>query len=146
MKISSSITIQASPATIWSVLLDFNQYQHWNPFILKIKGNTEVGQQLQITIGKMNFSPMVQTNIAYQHFSWLGKLWFSGIFDGLHVFEIKQTDSNSCTFIQSETFKGVLVPFLKNKLQTDTLQGFHAMNRALKTRAEYLQKELDLHA
>jgi hypothetical protein len=39
-------------------------------------------------------------------------------------------------FVQEERFSGLLVPLLAKGLDTHTLPGFEAMNRALKARAE----------
>ncbi|MDR2224178.1 MAG: SRPBCC domain-containing protein [Flavobacteriaceae bacterium] len=137
MKITSSILIQANASTVWQILMDFKAYAEWNPFIRSIKGVPHIGQQLQVDIGTMKFKPIVQTKQYNKHFAWLGTLWFKGVFDGLHRYEINEIDEQTCEFVHSEEFSGLLVPLLKQKLKTETYQGFVAMNEALKQRAEH---------
>ena len=38
-ELKTTIEINASPAKVWEVLLDFEKYPDWNPFIKNIRGN-----------------------------------------------------------------------------------------------------------
>jgi len=140
MKIETSINIRANKKDIWNVLMDFNEYSSWNPFIKSIKGIASIGMTLEITLPTMKFKPVVRVKKNEEFFSWQGKLWIKGLFDGHHQFEIKEIDEDNCLFIHREEFSGLLVPILKKQLETDTRQGFEAMNKALKKRAEKAQK------
>jgi hypothetical protein len=66
---------------------------------------------------------------------WLGRLWIPGLFDGEHSFSMIRNPDGSVTFVQAETFRGILVPLLKRSLEKDTKRGFEEMNRALKARS-----------
>lgn len=136
MKIETSIKIRATKKDIWDTLMDFDEYSNWNPFIKSIKGIAAIGMPLEITLPTMKFKPIVQTKKNEELFSWMGKLWIKGIFDGYHQFEIIELDQNNCLFVHKEEFSGLLLPFLKKQLDTETRQGFEAMNKALKTRVE----------
>jgi hypothetical protein len=68
-----------------------------------------------------------------KEFRWIGHLLFPGIFDGEHKFEIIDHHNGSCTFVQSEGFKGVLVGLLN---LDNTKKGFELMNTKLKELAE----------
>lgn len=138
MKIETSITINASKKQIWDILMDFANYPKWNPFIKCIEGHPAIGMQLYIELPTMSFRPIVYSNRKERYFSWKGKLFLKGIFDGHHRFKIIQLNEQQCEFIHSEEFSGILVPFLKKKIQQDTLAGFIAMNEALKSRVESL--------
>ena len=70
---------------------------------------------------------------------WLGRLYFQGLFDGEHIFEITPIGKDCIRFAQREQFKGFLVPLLWSSLNTKIRQGFEAMNTALKKRAEEWQ-------
>lgn len=140
MKIETSINIRANKKVIWDILMDFNEYSSWNPFIQSIKGTSSIGMSLEITLPTMKFKPTVHSKKNESFFSWKGKLWIKGLFDGHHQFEIIELDQNNCLFIHKEKFSGLLLPFLKKQLNTDTRQGFEAMNLALKERAEKAQK------
>ncbi len=136
MTIKTAIEINAKPEQVWNILLDFESYPKWNPFICTITGNAEEGAYLSVAIGDMTFKPKVLQNKKPYEFRWLGHLWFKGLFDGEHVFKITQLTENKILFEQNEHFKGILVPFFKSKLNKETKQGFEAMNKALKGRSE----------
>lgn len=138
MRIETSIIINANKHQIWNVLMDFKEYPQWNPFIKYIEGQPAIGMQLYIELPTMSFKPVVHSNRKERYFSWKGKLLLKGIFDGHHRFKIIQFNEQQCEFIHCEEFTGILVPFLKKKLQKDTLDGFIKMNEALKARVESL--------
>jgi hypothetical protein len=71
-----------------------------------------------------------------QRFEWLGHLLFPGLFDGKHSFELIAHGDGTTTLVQSEAFRGILVPFLKKMLNGPTTEGFNRMNEAVKQRAE----------
>ncbi|MBB5782522.1 hypothetical protein [Nonomuraea jabiensis] len=57
-----------------------------------------------------------------------------GLFDGTHEFVLTATNSGT-RLIQSETFKGILVPFL-GKMIAGTERNFARLNEALKRHVE----------
>lgn len=116
--------------------MDFDQYPKWNPFIRSIKGKTALGSKLEVSFDKMTFRPTILIFDKNRQFKWLGRLLFPGVFDGAHSFELIQNEDGSTTLIQSETFKGLLVPIFKKKMLKETINNFKAMNEALKSRAE----------
>ena len=140
-EIKTEITINASPEKVWAILTDFKNYPSWNPFIKSIKGEAKVGNKIIANLQPpdakgMTFKPKVLAFNPNQEFRWLGHLLFPGLFDGEHKFEIIDNGNGTCTFIQSEKFKGILVPLFKNMLDKNTLNGFKQMNHQLKELAE----------
>jgi len=67
---------------------------------------------------------------------WLGYLLVPGVFDGEHHFVLEPLEGNRTRLIQQERFTGLLVSVFASSLDKHTLAGFHAMNAALKARAE----------
>jgi hypothetical protein len=140
-EITTQIEIEATPETVWSILLDFPSYPEWNPFVRSITGVAKVGDRLAILVqpegGKgMTFRPTVLTVIPNQELRWLGRLLLPGIFDGEHYFKISRLAPRRVKFVHGERFSGVLVPFVKSRLDGGTKTGFLAANQALKARAE----------
>jgi hypothetical protein len=140
-EITTTILIQAKPAKIWQILMDFENYPTWNPFIIEISGNPKTGKSIQAKIQSpgsklMIFKSIVLVNESKKEFKWKGKLLFRGLFDGEHCFQFIDNQYGSTTFIHSEKFAGILVPFLKKMLDTNTKNGFTLMNEAIKKRAE----------
>lgn len=140
-KISTSIVIKASPEKVWAVLMDFERYPTWNPFIKSISGQAVLGKQIVARIEPpkatgMTFKPNVVALVAQKEFAWLGHLFFAGLFDGLHRFELIDNKNGTITFVQSEDFSGILVPLFAKMLDNQTVNGFNLMNEALKERCE----------
>ena len=137
--IETRIKINASTEKIWNVLMDFESYPTWNPFIQSITGKRAKGEKLVAKIGGekgMVFKPTVTDFEKNQHFAWLGSLWTKGIFDGKHEFILKSINQNTTELIHKENFKGLLSGLIFRMVKDDTKKGFNAMNHALKTRAE----------
>jgi len=137
----TEIEIAAPIEAVWVTLLDLARYPDWNPFIVSSEGRAEVGERLVIRLqppgGKaITFKPTVTRVEPPVAFEWFGRLGLPGIFDGRHRFDLSSTHGGSTLLIQREQFDGILVPFLRNALDTTTKAGFEAMNAALKARAE----------
>lgn len=137
-QIKTSITIQSPPEKVWSVLTDFAGYPRWNPFIKSLQGEVAVGSTIEVNIQPpgnkpMSFKPKVLTYVPNRELSWLGKLWFSGLFDGLHSFQIQDHGNGTCTLFHEERFSGILTGLLNLE---NTKKGFEAMNEKLKEKAE----------
>ncbi|MCF8449590.1 MAG: SRPBCC domain-containing protein [Taibaiella sp.] len=137
----TSIVINATPARVWSVLMDFGKYPEWNPFIKSISGNVMPGEQITVMIcppGQkgMQLKPLILQNEAEKEFRWIGSLMIPYLFDGEHTFLLDDNGNGTTTFHHFEHFRGILVPLLKKMLDVNTKQGFEQMNAALKKQAE----------
>ncbi|MDX1629072.1 MAG: SRPBCC domain-containing protein [Fulvivirga sp.] len=140
-ELRTEIKINASAESIWKILMDFDRYPEWNPFILSIIGRPKLRERLKVTIKPagskpMVFKPKVTMHKANERFAWLGHLLMIGLFDGHHIFEIEVLSDRSCRFIHREEFSGLLVPLFWKKLSVNTRAGFIAMNEQLKELAE----------
>lgn len=141
-EIHTQIHIDAPPEAVWQVLTDFDGYADWNPFITSSAGKPEVGEKLINRLeppgGRaMTFKPEITAVEAGKTLEWLGKLGFSGLFDGRHRFEIEASPTGT-KLTQAESFDGVLVGLMKKSLDNQTKSGFEAMNLALKAKVESL--------
>ncbi len=140
-QLHTEIIIKAPAAKIWSILLDFDRYPEWNPFILSIRGRAHLRERLKVTVQPnnskpMTFKPRVTMYKKERQFAWLGQLIMTGMFDGHHIFEIEPIEDGVCRFIHKEQFSGWLVPMFWRKLEVGTKEGFIAMNEKLKELAE----------
>jgi len=140
-ELKTSIEINSTPGKIWKVLLDFEKYPEWNPFIKNIRGNAKQGQKIEAKMHPpgqrdMTFKPTILKIEKHEELRWIGHLFFPGIFDGEHVFIIESLDNSKVLFRQEEKFSGILVPIFWKSLYQHTRIGFIEMNQALKERAE----------
>lgn len=139
----SEIEIRASAERVWTLLTDFDNFPKWNPFIRRVRGEPKVGQQLEVFIRPrgtdgITFHPTVLKAQPNCELRWLGHFLIPGLFDGEHIFAIAPLSKNRVRFIQKEIFRGLLVPLLAKKIDSNTRQGFEKMNQALKIRSEVL--------
>lgn len=140
-ELHTEIEILAPARRVWKVLTDFSSFPDWNPFIRQIRGEVEVGEQLEVYLQPpgakgMRFQPTVLKVAPELELRWKGHLVLAGFFDGEHIFRIETLSENRVRFIQRERFSGLLLPLLAKQLDTDTRRGFEAMNQALKQRCE----------
>lgn len=141
LEIITKITIKSTPEKVWKILTNFDAYPDWNPFIKSIDGQIKVGNKITARIEPpgaigMTFKPEILTFVKNKELSWLGHLLFPGLLDGKHKFKLIDNKDGTTTFIHSEQFSGILVPFLKKKLKNNTKNGYIEMNKKLKELAE----------
>jgi hypothetical protein len=138
--IQTEILINTDITKAWDVLMNFDNYPKWNPFITSISGEPKLGSRLTVSInppgGKgMTFKPNILTLEANKEFRWKGKLGINGIFDGEHYFILESVDKDITKFIHGEKFSGLLVPFVR-KMLDKTQKGFQLMNESIKNECE----------
>ncbi|MBK7357659.1 MAG: SRPBCC domain-containing protein [Saprospiraceae bacterium] len=138
--IRTEILINRDITNVWDVLMNFESYPKWNPFIRSISGEPKLGNRLIVIInppgGKgMTFKPKILTLEPNKEFRWKGKLGINGIFDGEHYFILEYLDKNKTKFIHGEKFSGILVYFA-GKMLDKTEKGFQIMNESIKNECE----------
>ncbi len=138
--IHTEIGIGAPAAKVWDVLIATDTWAQWNPFA-KASGRFAVGERVAVTLtppGKsaVTMRPIIVKLDEGRELRWLGSLGIRGLFDGEHGFRVVPEDVGRCRFEQFETFTGLLVAPIMWMVGEATRQGFEAMNRALKARAE----------
>ena len=136
VQIFTEILIEAQPKKVWEILTDFENYPKWNSFVKSIEGNIKVGNTISVRIEPPNgngltFKPVVVAYEPQKELRWLGKFFIKGVFDGEHQFKLIDNKNGTTTFIQNETFTGILVSLFKNNLN-NTKTGFEQMNLELK--------------
>lgn len=118
----SDVQIDAPPERVWDVLTDFDSLEEWNPFLLKLDGDLEVGGKLEVTVQPvdrkpMTFHPTVVVAEPNREIRWVGRVGFKGVFDGEHSLRVEPRGDGTSRFIQEERFTGVLVPFVGSVLR-----------------------------
>lgn len=135
--VERSIEIAATPAEVWRVLVDFDAYPQWNPFVVHAAApdGLAVGRDLDVRISDRGsetaFRPEVLTVDVEQEIRWVGRVLISGLLEGEHSFRLEAT-AGGTLFTQGEWFSGVLVPLVGSSI--DVGDGFDAMNAALRDR------------
>lgn len=135
--VERSIEIGATPAEVWSVLVDFQDYPQWNPFVIRAAApdGLGVGRDLDVRIADQGsetaFRPALLAVRPERELRWVGRVLMPRLLDGEHTFRLEPTPTGT-RFTQAETFRGVLVPVFGSSI--DVGDSFDAMNRALRDR------------
>lgn len=141
--IETNIVIDSTPEKIWDVLTNFEEYELWNPFMIKVVGNASLGSKIEVNIktisGKnRSYYPIITKCEINKELRWKGKSFLPGVFDGERVFVLEKSDDDKVSFSHKEIFSGLGVKLVGNKLDENLREGFVRMNVALKVRAENL--------
>ena len=139
--IETQIKANSTPEKIWKILINFEEYESWNPFMIKVVGDAKLGSKIMVKIqtvrGKQRtYYPTITRLEINKELRWKGKSFLPGIFDGERIFIIEKSTDNKVSFIHKEIFTGLGVKLVGNKLDEDLRESFDKMNIALKTKAE----------
>lgn len=139
-RLVTEVLIDAPPERIWQILTDTSAYSEWNPVLVSLEGQLQVGRTIEVenrgSSGSMTFTPTVLAVHPSRELRWLGHLWRPGLFDGEHFFVLTPQPGDRTLMTHGETFSGLLVPLVKRWLHTGVKQDFLRINEALKNRAE----------
>ena len=143
--IETQIMVNSTPEKIWNILINFDQYELWNPFMTKVVGDAKLGSKIMVKIqtvrGKeRTYYPIITKFEIDKELRWKGKSFLPGIFDGERIFIIEKSTNNQVSFLHKEIFTGLGVKFVGDKLGEDLKESFDKMNIALKSRAENFLK------
>ena len=139
-EIRRETAIDATAEEVWDILSDFRRYPEWNPGFTAIEGRAEVGTTLDVTFApnakgrSMTMHPIVLAADPGRELRWRGRLLLPFVFDGEHRFRIDEAEPGRVRFVQSERFRGVLVPFLRRLIEEETAGMFERANAALAAR------------
>ena len=140
-EVRTEIKINSTPEKVWKILVDFEKYYQWNPFIPWIIGKAQEGSKIEIHIDtpggkKRKYRPTITKLVQGRELRWLGKSSLPGILNGEHIFIIEKLEQDRVLFINREVFDGLLTSLFGKSVDTDINNGLEEMNRALKERAE----------
>jgi hypothetical protein len=140
-EIITEVVIEAPPEIVWAVLTDFDNLDAWNPLLRSVRGSLAVGEKLEVSIAlpderPVTIRPVVIEMSPARALVWQGKLVSTLIFSGEHAFRLQTEGEGRTRFSHSERFSGLLVGPLIEPILQKAAQGYSAMNRALKARAE----------
>ncbi len=149
---TAAVDIDAPIEVVWSVILDFKNYQEWNPFIIGVKNVPdllEIGSQFQLhvrwadgstvnsweTVTHLSGPSTVDGEpfmalLTYRYSSWLAKCGFVRASREQHL---SQRKGEPTRYRTQESFQGLLTGFLPLSAVQD---GFQRHAEALKQHAE----------
>lgn len=128
----TEIEINSSPAEVWRVIADNQNYPSWNPYHVKVEGDFSIGQPLVVHVNKPNgenviVKPHLIRLTPNKELTWGGGI--RGVFYGEHVFLLEETERGTTHLIHKESFTGFAVQFVPLE---GINEGYAGMNQALK--------------
>jgi hypothetical protein len=142
-EIKTEIAINATPDRVWAVLTDFPHYPEWNPFVLQVEGrvyqNAAIRYRFEMPRGIRIWTPATVLRFAPElELRFSANFLTPTLFRGDHYFAIQPAGQNGVIFHHGEIVFGLLFPAVQLVLQNFGRPMFHALNGALKQRAEGL--------
>jgi hypothetical protein len=139
-ELRTEIEIQATPDQVWQALTNLDNYPEWNPFIHHAIGKAKVGEKVDITFKSSSKEMTLHCTVVKvepnKELCWKYHVVLPILFRGEHSFTIEQIEANKVRFIDREIFNGLLVSAQADDIDTHSKQGFEAMDKALKAKAE----------
>ncbi|MEE9319671.1 MAG: SRPBCC domain-containing protein [Granulosicoccus sp.] len=141
-EIKTEIEISAPPTKVWSIISDIESWQEWSPTINASRGVASVGSQLSITMmseeaGKdgPNYKPTIIELAEPNYFHWRAHMLAEFLFTNEKIIKLEEIDSGT-RLTHTETFKGLLTPLFRGKMEKGVSPMLKLMNKALKELAE----------
>lgn len=141
-----SITVEiAVPARFaWKVLTDYPRYPEWNPYTVQVSTTLEVGAPIDLTLPNMDGSPGTFVNREHlrvvdppHHLRYDTGDEMPGIF-AVRDQWIEPLGGERCSYRTTDTFSGMYAERVVEVTGQWVKEGFDAIARALKERAEQL--------
>jgi uncharacterized protein YndB with AHSA1/START domain len=137
MRFSANTTINASPDTIWAILVDAERYPEWDPGIDHIEGTISAGESVKFfTVVDPSRAFAVKVT-AFEPGSVMvltGGMPM-GLFKSERTHTLTPDGENGTKFHTEEVFSGVMLSLFKGKIP-DLTENFEQFAAGLKTRAE----------
>lgn len=140
--LETHIVIHATAQRVWQDLMDFDNFEQWNPFVRHISGKAQIGEKLEVKLqlkeaSFMLIRPKVVAVEPQAYFAWKGHMGIKGLFDGMHYFQISPLKEGGVKFTHGEKFSGLLVGFILAIIGMKNLRAnFNRMNAAFKQKVE----------
>jgi hypothetical protein len=148
MQVTTVLAIHASDQRVWQIITDAECYPEWNPFIRELHGKLLAGEPIvfrfNLIFGRsMQARAIVLKVVSSRELRWAGVFWRAWLFRAEH-FHIIDPDRSGVRFVHGEIFSGVLAPLLAPFLRRWGERTYHAVNLALKQRAELQSAQISI--
>lgn len=140
VRVEDRIGVQAPAEVIWEVIFDLSTWRDWNPTYPRAEGEIRIGNTLTFDLAlpgqaTQQISAKVLEWVPNEQLHWQLRL-MGGLIKTVRYIEISPLSEAGCVVDNGEIFGGLMGPSLGKRMGRTVRQGFHAMNEALKARAE----------
>jgi len=143
-EVEHRLEIQASPATIWQLLSDFEHYPAWNRYSPKVTGKFEVGEQVTVEAHLGSRVQKVENIILSikpeQELCWQSQDWFASLAQGLRCRWLTDQGNGRTLLVHHEVMAGPLAWLIEWIFYQRIEQGLRLVNESLAEEAERIAK------
>src|SRR5262245_11537614 len=137
----TTFEINATPQRVWQVLADLERYPEWNPQIPWASGSLKEGTRLDLRLAlpgrpALNLVATIEQARRDALLTWRGHVVAPWFFEGFRKFAIQPTDTGRVLVTHVEDIHGLLAPLFAIVMGGPVARSQHALNHALRTRAE----------
>jgi len=135
---ATTTLIEAPREEVWSILMDFDSYPRWNPYMRTVRGRAAAGATLEIRLRPPGGSPDKITAEIFTYkpprkLRWQSRLLVPGLRDLEYELIVTPLGPRRSQVVQRARYEGVLALFGDAE---STRAGLESMVAALKRRAE----------
>jgi uncharacterized protein YndB with AHSA1/START domain len=141
---SVTVQIDAPADLVWEVMTDYARYPEWNPYTVQVETTLEIGDPIDLTLPNPDGSEGTFVNREYirvvdppHHLRYDTGDEMEGIFAYRDQW-IEALGPERSTYRTTDTFSGEHAPLVIETTGAWVKEGFDAVARALKARAEKL--------
>jgi hypothetical protein len=135
---STRTVIEAPREKVWRIVVGFDAYPEWNPYLRSVEGRPREGGTLDVHLEPpggegQDVSASVTVFRPPRKLQWRSRLLVPGLRDLEYEVIVEPLGPNRAQVVQRARYEGVLTVFVD---EAETRAGLLGMSRALKARAE----------
>ena len=140
-----TLEIEAPVALVWEVITDLPRYPEWNPFVVEVRSSLEVGEPIAMRVRVLPFFAQPQRETVLECLPQQRLCYgVAGVplnaLRSLRYHELRPAGPERTHYCSHFELDGWLAPLTRMLLGGRLERGFDAATRALKERAEILQR------
>lgn len=145
---SEKVIINAPVEQVWDILVDFAKYPDWNPFTYRVDTDLTLGNPVNLLGKAVNLyvrmpkrGDRIQREIVRivdrpHRLAWGMCMGTAFFLSALREQRLEKIDATHCSYQTWDGFNGLLTPLVVGLFGEDIQNGFNAVAKALKLRAE----------
>ncbi|ROR98964.1 uncharacterized protein YndB with AHSA1/START domain [Sinobacterium caligoides] len=147
---SDQVTINAPVSLVWQILIDFDNYQRWNPFCPQLINKSlaigeAVDMQVELGHGLQQQVEYIENIEKEREISWSMTQQDKSVLYARRTQSLSAITSNSCDYLSVDYFEGALRDSILRQHGQAIEDGFNACAYGLKDYAEAAYRH-SLHA
>ncbi len=141
-KLKQTIEIGAPVDVVWNVIVDFQSYREWNPFVVEATSSLQVGEPITMRVHIFTSFAQSQRETIFEHvprerlcYGLRGRAIRSH-----RCHELRPLEGDRTEYTSDFELAGPFAPLTRALLGRRLERGFREMTNALGKRAEALQR------